>query len=172
MKRILILVVFCAMGLVFVNSEVMAAEDINKHKSCSYCGMDRGTFSHSRMLIEYDDGVTIGTCSIHCAAVDLALKIDKTPTAIWVADYNTKELINAVNAFWTIGGSKMGVMTKRAKWAFCTKEDAQAFIKKNGGQLATFDEAMKAAYEDMYADTKMIRDKRKMKGMSGPEHKH
>jgi copper chaperone NosL len=166
MKRILILVVFCVMGLLFVNSELMAAEDIHKHKACSYCGMDRGMFSHSRMLIEYDDGTSVGVCSIHCAAVDMAVRIDKTPKSIMVADYNSKELIDAGKAFWTIGGNKMGVMTKRAKWAFMNKADAQNFIKKNGGKLATFDEAMKAAYEDMYADTKMIRDKRKMKKMS------
>ncbi len=52
-------------------------------------------------------------------------------------------------------------MTKQAKWAFKSKEDAEKFIMLNGGTLATFDEAMKAAYESMYADTKMIRDKRK-----------
>jgi copper chaperone NosL len=174
MKRI-------SMGMVFVFvllagllsvSGVFAADDITAHKNCSYCGMDRGVFSHSRMLIEYDDGTAVGTCSIHCAAVDLALKIDKTPKAIMVADFNTKELIDAGKAYWTIGGSKMGVMTKRAKWAFKGKSEARAFITKNGGNPATFDEAMKAAYEDMYTDTKMIRDKRKMKKMSKTEHKH
>jgi len=59
-------------------------------------------------------------------------------------------------------------MSKRAKWAFEKKDQAEKFVKENGGQLATFDEAMKAAYEDMYSDTKMIREKRKMKKM---EHK-
>ena len=34
--------------------------------------------------------------------------------------------------------------------------------------MATLDEAMKGAYEDMYADTKMIRERRKMRMM---EHK-
>ena len=29
--------------------------------------------------------------------------------------------------------------------------------------MAEFDEVMEAAYEDMYKDTKMIREKRKMK---------
>jgi nitrous oxide reductase accessory protein NosL len=48
---------------------------------------------------------------------------------------------------------------------FEKKEDAEKFIKENGGKLSTFDEVMKAAYEDMYADTKMIRERRKMKHM-------
>ena len=42
---------------------------------------------------------------------------------------------------------------------------AESFSKENEGKLASFDDAMKAAYEDMYADTKMIREKRKALGL-------
>jgi nitrous oxide reductase accessory protein NosL len=156
----------------FMNLSAYAQEDIQKNKSCKYCGMDREKFSHTRMLIEYDDGTTVGTCSIHCTAVDLALNIDKTPKSVQVADAGSKKLIDAEKAIWVIGGSKSGVMTKRAKWAFEKKDDADTFVKENGGTLATFDEAMKAAYEDMYQDTKMIREKRKMMKMKMMEHHH
>jgi copper chaperone NosL len=142
-----------------------AQEDIEKEPACKYCGMDRAKFNHSRMVIEYDDGTKVGTCSLHCAAVDLSLNIDKTPKVISVGDYNTKALIDAEKAVWVIGGGKQGVMTKRAKWAFADKAGAEAFIKENQGQIATFDEAIKASYEDMYQDAKMIREKRKMKMM-------
>ena len=98
-------------------------------------------------------------------AVDLALNIDKTPKTIQVADYNTKNLIDAEKAVWVIGGEKPGVMTKRAKWAFENKADAEAFIKTNKGTLADFEAAIKASYEDMYSDTKMIREKSKAKHM-------
>ena len=145
--------------------EARAQEDIQKYPSCKYCGMDRQKFAHSRMLIEYSDGSAVGFCSIHCAAVDLALNIDKTPKTIQVGDFNTKQSIDAEKAVWVIGGSKMGVMTKRAKWAFEKNEDAEAFKAANGGDTADFDQAVKAAYEDMYADTKMIRERRKMKKM-------
>jgi len=144
---------------------VLAQDDMKKHTSCKYCGMDREKFAHSRIYVEYDDGTTEGTCSLHCAAIDFAVNIDKTPKAIWVGDYYTKTLIDTEKAFWIIGGSKMGVMTKRAKWAFEKKEDAQKFMKENNGRLATFDEVMKAAYEDMYQDTKMVREMRKKKRM-------
>jgi copper chaperone NosL len=136
------------------------AEDIQKYPNCQYCGMDRQKFAHSRMLIDYSDGSGVGTCSIHCAAVDLAQNIDKTPKAILVADYQNKNLVDAEKANWVIGGNKPGVMTKRAKWAFADQKAAESFSKENGGQLASFDNAMKASYEDMYADTKMIREKR------------
>ncbi|MBN2034197.1 MAG: nitrous oxide reductase accessory protein NosL [Deltaproteobacteria bacterium] len=142
-----------------------AQEDTQKIASCKYCGMDRVKFAHSRMLVTYDDGSELGTCSIHCLAVDLALNIDKTPKTIEVGDYNTKNLIDAEKAFWVIGGNKPGVMTKRAKWAFETKSDAEAFVKAEGGNVATFDDAMKATYEDMNEDTRMIRERRKMKRM-------
>jgi len=142
-----------------------AQEDISKHQSCPYCGMDRQKFAHSRIYVEYDDGSTLGTCSIHCAAVDMAVHIDKAPLKISVGDYNTKQLIDAEAAVWTIGGNKPGVMTHRAKWAFGTKESAEAYVKANGGKIAGFEEVMEAAYEDMNKDTKMIRERRKAKRM-------
>jgi len=61
-------------------------------------------------------------------------------------------------------------MTARAKWAFQKRGDAEQFIKENGGMLATYEEALKAAYEDMRADTEMVREKRKAK--KAQEHKH
>jgi nitrous oxide reductase accessory protein NosL len=95
----------------------------------------------------------------------MTLKIDKTPKSIMVGDYNSKKLIDAEKSFWVIGGSKMGVMTTRAKWAFEKKEDADQFVKEFGGELAAFDDAVQAAFEDMHKDLKMIRKKRQMKRM-------
>ena len=172
MKRInklfcLVLSLVMAIGTFAIGDSSASSHDydIVAHKSCQYCGMDREKFSHSRMLIEFEDGTSVATCSLHCAAVDLANNIDKTPKVIKAADYNTRQLIDAEKAVWVIGGSKQGVMTRNAKWAFAGKDKAEAFIKENGGRLATFDEAIKAAYEDMYTDTRMIRDKRKQMKM-------
>jgi len=157
----LALVVFC---FSFV-PVALSQDDVKEIPECNYCGMGREKFANSRILIEYEDETEEGMCSIHCAAIDLAINIDKTPKAIMVGDYGTKKLIDAEKASWVIGGNKMGVMSKRAKWAFEKKEDADKFVKETGGKVSTFDEALKAAYEDMYADTKMIREKRKMKKM-------
>ena len=154
-----------AVAIALMGVYAFAQQDIGDHGSCKYCGMDRKMFAHSRMLLVYEDGSELGSCSLHCVAVDMALNIDKTPKTIQVADFNTKSLVDAEKAVWVIGGEKPGVMTKRAKWAFEKKEDAEAFIKANGGTLADFETAIKAAYEDMYADTKMIRERRKAKRM-------
>ena len=158
------LLVVCGFWL-FASSLALAAQpdDVTQSPSCRYCNMDRGKFSHSRMLIEYEDGSQTGTCSLHCAAVELANTIDKTPVNIRVADFDTKELINVEKAFWVMGGDKSGVMTARAKWAFASRETAERFVKANGGVISTFDEAIKASYEDMYKDTKAIRERRLMK---------
>jgi len=162
---ILSLLAFAAFPFVSGAGETAAQEDIAKHPACPYCGMDRQKFAHSRVYLVYDDGSTIGTCALHCAAIDLSINIDKTPKAIMVGDFNTKELIDAEKAVWVLGGSKMGVMTKRAKWAFVSQQGADDFIKQNGGEIVVFEQAVKAAYEDMYQDTRMIREKRKMKRM-------
>jgi copper chaperone NosL len=148
-----------------------AADDISRAPSCKYCGMDRERFAHSRTLIEYDDGKAEGFCSIHCAAVDLAVNIDRAPKRILVGDYGTKELMDGEKAFWVVGGSKPGVMSARAKWAFKTEADAAAYIKESGGSPATFEIAMKAAYEDMYQDTKAIRERRAMRRKAAEEKK-
>ena len=116
--------------------------DVKKHQSCPHCGMDREKFIYSRMLITYADGSTAGTCSIHCAATAQKTYKDKPVKSVEVADYNTKKLLNVEKAFWVIGGSKRGVMTIYAKWAFEKKEDATAFIKKNHGKLITYKEVL------------------------------
>jgi copper chaperone NosL len=169
MKKLGVYAMMVILGLTLAGWVQAADQDIKQSPACKYCGMNREMFAHSWMVIEYEDGTTVGVCSLHCAALDLALNIDKTPKMIMVGDYATKSLIAAEKAFWIMGGNKMGVMTKRAKWAFEKKGEAESFVKENGGTLASFDGVMKAAYEDMYADTKMIREKRKMKGMG---HKH
>jgi len=160
MKGTLLVMIATALLLVFAGM-ALAESDMQKVPSCTYCGMDRTRFAHSRMFVTFDDGTIVGTCSIHCLAIDLATSIDKTPESIQVGDFNHKNLIDVENAFWVIGGDKSGVMTRQAKWAFATKDEAENFIAESGGKLATFDEAMQATYVSMYADVKMLREKRK-----------
>ena len=140
-------------------------QDQVAHISCSYCGMDRTKFAHSRMLVEYEDGGEVGTCSIHCMALEFANAIDRMPKRLFVADYLSGELLIAEQAVWVLGGDKRGVMTSRAKWAFKQQSDADAFIVGHGGTIASFDQAMKSSYEDMYQDTKRIRKMRAIKKM-------
>jgi copper chaperone NosL len=115
--------------------------------SCDICGMSRPGFAGSRMLITYEDNSTFGTCSIACVSGELAKK-EKKVKVIQVGDYTTEKLIDAKSAVWVINPKKRGVMSAVAKWAFAAKGDAEAYLKKNGGKLASWDEALAAACEE------------------------
>jgi nitrous oxide reductase accessory protein NosL len=143
--------------------------DVRAAPSCRYCGMDREKFAHSRMVVEYEDGTSVGLCSLHCAALELAVSIERTPRSIQVADHGTRLLVDAEKAVWVLGGSVPGVMTARAKWAFADRAAADAFVKANGGTVATFEDAMRATYEDMYRDSKAIREKRRLMRARHPQ---
>jgi nitrous oxide reductase accessory protein NosL len=124
----------------------LSAEKVEAPDSCKKCGMDRTKFAHSRMVVTYTDGST-GTCSINCVVTDMK-ETKKEVKSFQVGDYNSKKLIDAKTAIWVIGGSKKGVMTPVAMWAFAEKKEAEVFIQKNGGTLATFDDALKAAEKE------------------------
>jgi copper chaperone NosL len=140
-------------------------QNVRHSTTCKYCRMNTAQHPQTRVVIEYDDGTRHELCSIYCAAIDLAINLDKSPKSISVGDYYSKELIDAESAFWVIGGIKTGVMTKRGKWAFLEKKEAENFMSENGGQMAIFDQALQATYEEMYEDSKMIRSRKAIKRM-------
>jgi len=141
----------------------LAADKVEAPDDCKHCGMNRTKFSHSRMVVTYADGSSAGTCSLNCVVTDMKGAKDKTVKTFQVADYNTRKLTDAKSAAWVIGGSKRGVMTAVAKWAFADKKDADAFIKTNGGKPATFDEAVNAAEKEQ-ADKAQSRKPHEHKG--------
>ncbi|MDK9723587.1 MAG: nitrous oxide reductase accessory protein NosL [Sterolibacteriaceae bacterium MAG5] len=154
-----------------------AENDIEKFPKCPYCGMDRKQFHHSRMLVQYSDDLPDGTCSLHCAAISLAVNVDREPKAIYVGDNaaagEPKPLVEVGKATFLVGSSLKGVMTKRSKVAFGTADAAKAAQAANGGELAGFDQALAAAYADMAADVSMIRKNReeRRKRMMEQQHK-
>jgi copper chaperone NosL len=169
MRKVALLV--AALVLCFAPSVVGAADDdIARHPSCKFCGMDRTQWNFSRIYVELPDNASEGFCSVRCLAVWLAVSIDAAPTAIKVADLNTRELIEAEKqAVWVMGGKKQGVMTQRAKWAFADAASADAFVKENGGSITTYDLVLKGAYEDMYEDNSRIRERRAAKRKAAME---
>ena len=148
--------VMTALAILYLEGPALADND-----SCKYCGMQRDRYRHSWVVIHYDDGSISGFCSLHCASIDMALNSDKTGLTILVGDYFTKKLIDADRAYWVVGGDKAGVMTTRAKWAFKERQDAERFMAQHRGKAATFDQAFKAAVEDMYGDILLIQERRK-----------
>ena len=141
-----------------------AEKDVERIPSCQYCGMDRARFASTRMLVEYGNKTTIGTCSIHCAAVDLAQSYGKEIAAILVADHRGGRLVDAAKAVWVIGARVPGVMAAKSRVAFASRGDAEAFRRENGGELADFEMALDTTFLDMPADTRSIREWRARQG--------
>ena len=106
-----------------------AADIVEGPQKCQICGMDRTVYARSRMLIVYNDGATVGLCSLQCAVAEMNQNKEKQIKSLLVADYNTTTLIDARTATWVIGGKKEGVMTSVAKWAFARKEDATSLCE-------------------------------------------
>lgn len=139
-------------------------DDLAKYPKCPYCGMDRKQYHHSRMVVHYADDLADGTCSLHCAAISLALNIDRDPKALWVGDHavegDTKPLVEIEKASFLVGSKLPGVMTARSKVAYGNADAAKASQAANGGELTDFDGALLAAYTDMSADVTRIRKNR------------
>jgi nitrous oxide reductase accessory protein NosL len=117
--------------------------------TCKKCGMDRNAYAHSRMLIVYADGTNVGVCSLHCAAAVLQDNNARQIATLKVADYATKVLLDAGTAVWVVGGKKMGVMTVLPKWAFASAEGAHKFVEESGGDVSSFEQAMKSAVREV-----------------------
>lgn len=143
MNRILLVMV---MLLMCMGVAVTASGGMEPPKACEQCSMDR--VDYARMLIVYADGKSVGVCSLNCAAVEMKKNKGKQVKSLKVADYMTKKVIEAHTATWVIGGKKPGVMTDLPKWAFAKKDEAQKFVKVNGGRVTSFDEALNLALRE------------------------
>jgi len=139
-------------------------DELKKYPKCPYCGMDRTEYQHSRHLVQYDDDLVDGLCSIHCLAISLALNLDRGPKAIYAADYGSaapiKPLVPVDAATYLIGSKIKGTMTAVSKIAFADQAAAQAAKSEQGGDLGGFDAALTQAYLSMAKDTLMIRKNR------------
>ena len=139
-------------------------DELAKYPKCPYCGMDRREYQHSRHLVQYDDDLVDGTCSIHCLAISLALNLDRVPKGIYAADSGSQDAVKPLtpvdSATYLIGSKLKGTMTAVSKVAFAEKAAAEAAQAEQGGDLGGFDEALTQAYLSMAKDTLMIRKNR------------
>lgn len=142
MRNLIPSVLLC---LALICGAAVAAVEVEPPRTCHQCRMDRTTFAHSRMLVEYRDATVVGVCSIHCAAAELLQHREKPVKSLRVADYNSKLLIEAKDAYWVVGGDRRGVMTFVPKWAFTRAAEAEAFVREHGGAPTPFAAVMEAA---------------------------
>jgi len=146
--------------LLYAAVAVAAGSDVETHRECAYCGMDRKAYGYSRVLVQYQDGSEAGVCSLHCAVVEMDANPGRAVKAIRVADRDTRELVDAEAATWVMGGGKRPVMAARAKWAFATRAAAEAFVGAHGGEFVPWPRALEAARQDVAAEAGAARARR------------
>jgi copper chaperone NosL len=138
--------------------------DIDKYPMCPYCGMDRRFNHSSRMLIHFANDLPDPLCSIHCAAISLALNLSLDPKVIYVGDNavdsDPKPLVEVGKATFLVGSDLPGVMTWNSKVAYGSAEAATAAQKIHGGQLADFQQTLRISFTDLADDVDKMRKNR------------
>lgn len=114
--------------------------------SCPVCGMKLPMFYKTNHAAKEHD-LDKQYCSIHCLAEDLNIK--KSPLKdLRVVDTNSLRFIDAKIAFYVVGSRQSATMSRVSKYAFATKEAAEKFQKRYGGEIESFYEALKTAMRD------------------------
>ena len=115
------------------NGEIMGTS------KCPVCNMDIHKFYKTSHGVKHKDGTKEHFCSMVCLK-----KGKKAGDTMYVANAKTGKMIKAKSAVYVIGSDVPATMgAKKSKIAFATKSDAQAFQKKHGGAIGTFEDALK-----------------------------
>jgi nitrous oxide reductase accessory protein NosL len=127
-------------------SQAEILQDGKEKSACHVCGMNLPMFyktNHSATV----DGKIEQFCSIHCLAN--TLKQGKKVEDIKVVNNEDLKFISAKDAWYVVGSSKSGTMSKISKYAFAHKEKAEAFAKDFGGKVMNFDSALAEAKKEL-----------------------
>ena len=112
---------------------------------CVICGMDLVKYYKTSHTSIHND-THYQYCSIHCLEEHLGEGITlKNPKVVDVASL---KLILVSKAYYVVGSKKRGTMSRKSKYAFSTKDDAQKFQTKYGGDIMDFKGAREVAQED------------------------
>jgi copper chaperone NosL len=123
---------------------VLLQEGKNK-RYCVRCGMDLVRFYKTNHAAE-QDGKSVQYCSMHCLEEHLGQGITlKNPK---VVDVTTLKFISIADAFYVVGSSKRGTMSRVSKYAFLNLEDAKKFQTLYGGEIMDFNGAHEKAKEE------------------------
>ncbi len=118
-------------------------------ESCIICGMHLPTFYKTSHTAETTTGEKRQYCSLHCVVRDN--EVNKTDLInLKVVDTNSLKLISVYKAFYVVGSSKPGTMSRTSKYAFATKSKAEAFAKAYGGNVKNFNDTYTESMKDRF----------------------
>lgn len=134
-----------AMFQTVTKKEAIILSKENHNASCPRCGMDLIKYYKTNHAASLDEK-TYQYCSIHCLQEHLYDGVSlKNPQ---VVDVNSLKFIGVDKAYYVVGSSVKGTMSRVSKYAFSTKEEAEEFKKKYGGEVMDFYKALEVAKKD------------------------
>lgn len=120
----------------------LKAEEAHQHEhereSCRVCGMYIDLYWKTAGVLKYKDGRGDFSCGVACLLriVDEEGGVDAFES-VQVHDWVTGELIDANKAYYVLGSEVIPDMIPNYI-AFAEREEAEAFIKKEGGSMMDF----------------------------------
>ncbi|MFA6191608.1 MAG: nitrous oxide reductase accessory protein NosL [Sulfurimonas sp.] len=125
--------------------EATLVQEGENRGSCVRCGMDLVKFYKTSHTAIYN-GKKIQYCSLHCLEEHLGEGIElKNPQ---VVDIASLKFIDVSKAYYVVGSSKRGTMSKVSKYAFLDESMAKKFQAEFGGEIMDFAHAREKAKED------------------------
>jgi nitrous oxide reductase accessory protein NosL len=123
----------------------VSAEEAHKRESCRVCGMYIDQYQKSAAELVFKDGKKEYTCGVACMLreVEDAGGISAFQS-VKVHDWVSGELVDAQAATYVLGSNVIPDMVPNYI-AFAKREEAEAFVAKEGGEVIDF----KIAYDDI-----------------------
>jgi len=131
---------------------------------CPSCGMNLPMFYKTNHAADVD-GKKYQFCSVHCLAE--TMNKGKKVEHIQVVDNTSLKFIDASKAWYVVGSSKAGTMSKVSKYAFAKKENAEKFAKEFSGKVMNFDATLALVKSGLAKETSMIHKKQGMMAKKG-----
>ncbi|MDD3442453.1 MAG: nitrous oxide reductase accessory protein NosL [Sulfurimonas denitrificans] len=127
------------------NDEALLLSKESDNGSCPRCGMDLVKYYKTNHAASLDEKI-YQYCSIHCLQDHLYDGVSlKNPQ---VVDINSLKFIGVDKAYYVVGSNVKGTMSRISKYAFSSKEEAEIFQKKHGGEVMDFYKALEVATKD------------------------
>jgi len=123
----------------------VSAEETHKRESCRVCGMYIDQYQKSAAELVFKDGKKESTCGVACMLreVEDAGGISAFQS-VKVHDWVSGELVDAETATYVLGSKVIPDMVPNYI-AFAKREEAEAFVAKEGGEVIDFN----IAYDDI-----------------------
>ena len=114
---------------------------------CVVCGMDVSKYPHTRCVAETKEGKKYATCGVQCS-LTLHLRFKDNWKSAKAKDLLSNRSFDVKKGFYVY---KSSVITDMAPGfiAFKRRNDAEKFVKGFGGQVVTYEEALKIWKERM-----------------------